>query len=162
MGCLQQPLVFWTWIIVDEPALSTWWWLTLTTLTALPAFSEAEKGGGKLWLFNSRSLGTSKLDNGEGLLRVAANFSCSLVSIPEPDLTGLDCSNLLEQVFRRLAKSPILLVELFEGVPLEWMGLPLVVFSKWTRLEDSSDAISEAELGFHKRTVGILPKMILS
>ena len=70
---------------------------------------------------------------------MAANFSCSLVRIP--DLTGLDCSaNLLEQVFRRLAKSPIL-------APLEWMGLPLlVVFSKWTRFEDSSDAISEAEL----------------
>lgn len=88
---------------------------------------------------------------------MAANFSCSLVSIPEPDLTGLDCSNLLEQVFRRLAKSPILLVELFEGfvvvIPaLEWM-LPLVVFSKWTRLEDSSDAISEAELGFQQRIV---------
>ena len=88
---------------------------------------------------------------------MAANFSCSLVSIPEPDLTGLDCSNLLEQVFRRLAKSPILLVELFEGFVIpawEWMGLlpaPLVVFSKWTRLEDSSDAISEAELGFQQR-----------
>lgn len=54
-------------------------------------------GGGKLWLFKSRNLGTSKLDNGLDLpvVPVEVNFSCNLLRIPADDLTGDDCSILL-------------------------------------------------------------------
>ena len=66
---------------------------------------------------------------GSGLLLVPESFSCNLVRIPDPDLTG-DCSNLELYVFLRLAKRPILDFVLGEADE--------ALFSKWTRFEESS------------------------